>query len=38
MHSAQGSGSTGVGNISAFEEMSVDVSGVSAEQKEGGVP
>ena len=35
--SAQGSGSTGVGNISAYQEMAVDISGVSAEQKEGGV-
>ena len=37
VHSAQGSGSTGVGNIAAFQEMAVDISGVSAEQKEGGV-
>src|SRR5207247_5998387 len=35
--SSQGSGSTGVGNISAYQEMAVDISGVSAEQKEGGV-
>ena len=35
--SAQGSGSTGVGNISAYQEMAVDISGISAEQKEGGV-
>ena len=35
--SAQGSGSTGVGNIAAYQEMSVDISGISAEQKEGGV-
>jgi Carboxypeptidase regulatory-like domain len=35
--SAQGSGSTGVGNIAAYQEMAVDISGVSAEQKEGGV-
>jgi carboxypeptidase family protein len=37
VHSAQGSGSTGVGNIAAYQEMAVDVSGISAEQKEGGV-
>ena len=37
VHSAQGSGSTGVGNIAAYQEMAVDISGVSAEQKEGGV-
>jgi carboxypeptidase family protein len=35
--SAQGSGSTGVGNIAAYQEMAVDISGISAEQKEGGV-
>ena len=37
VHSAQGSGSTGVGNIAAYQEMAVDISGISAEQKEGGV-
>ena len=35
--SSQGSGSTGVGNIAAYQEMAVDISGISAEQKEGGV-
>jgi len=37
VHSAQGSGSTGVGNIAAYQEIAVDISGISAEQKEGGV-
>jgi hypothetical protein len=35
--STQGSGTTGVGNIAAYQEVQVDTSGVSAEQKEGGV-
>jgi Carboxypeptidase regulatory-like domain len=37
VHSAQGNGGTGAGNIGAFQEEVVDTSGVSAEQKEGGV-
>jgi hypothetical protein len=37
VHSAQGSGATGAGNIGAWEEQVVNTSGVSAEQKEGGV-
>lgn len=37
IHPAQGQGSFGAGNIGAYQEMSVDISGVSAEQKEGGV-
>jgi hypothetical protein len=37
VHATQGSGTNGEGNMAAFQEMQVDVSGVSAEQKEGGV-
>jgi hypothetical protein len=37
VHSAQGNGATGVGNIAAYQEMAVDTSGISAEQAEGGV-
>ena len=37
VHSAQGSGSTGVGNIAADQQMVVDTGGITAEQKEGGV-
>jgi hypothetical protein len=37
IHSAQGSGATGAGNIGAYQEVVVDTAGVSAEQKEGGV-
>jgi hypothetical protein len=35
--SASGSGNTGASNIAAYQEMAVDISGISAEQKEGGV-
>jgi len=35
--SGSGSGNTGASNIGAYEEMAVDISGISAEQKEGGV-
>jgi len=35
--SGSGSGNTGASNISAYQEMDVDISGISAEQKEGGV-
>lgn len=35
--SASGSGNTGSSNIGAYQEMDVDISGISAEQKEGGV-
>ena len=35
--SGSGSGNTGASNIGAYQEMSVDISGISAEQKEGGV-
>jgi hypothetical protein len=37
VHSAQGNGATGVGNIAAYQEMSVDTSAASAEHAEGGV-
>jgi hypothetical protein len=37
VHSAQGNGATGVGNIAAFQEMAVDTNIVTAEQAEGGV-
>ncbi len=35
--SGSGSGNTGASNIGAYQEMDVDISGISAEQKEGGV-
>jgi hypothetical protein len=37
LHSSQGNGGTGAGNIAAFQEVVVDTSGISAEQTEGGV-
>jgi hypothetical protein len=37
MASANGSGNTGVMNLAAFQEMTVDTSGLGAEQKQGGV-
>jgi hypothetical protein len=37
VQSAQGSGTTNVGAIGAYQEIVVDTSGVSVEQKEGGV-
>lgn len=37
VHPAQGNGTHGAGNIAAYQEMAVDISGVSAEQKEGGL-
>jgi hypothetical protein len=37
VHATQGSGTNGAGNMAAYQEMQVDLSGVSAEQKEGGV-
>lgn len=37
VHATQGSGTNGAGNMAAYQEMQVDTSGVSAEQKEGGV-
>ena len=37
VHATQGSGTNGAGNMAAYAEMQVDLSGVSAEQKEGGV-
>jgi hypothetical protein len=37
VHATQGSGTNGAGNMAAYGEMQVDTSGVSAEQKEGGV-
>jgi hypothetical protein len=37
VHATQGSGTNGLGNGAAYQEMQVDTSGVSAEQKEGGI-
>ena len=37
MASANGSGNTGVMNLAAFQEMTIDTSGLGAEQKQGGV-
>jgi hypothetical protein len=37
VHATQGSGTNGAGNMAAYQEMQIDTSGVSAEQKEGGV-
>jgi hypothetical protein len=36
-HATQGNGTTGAGNIGAFQEMQVDTGAISAEQKEGGL-
>jgi hypothetical protein len=35
--STQGGGTVGLGNVGAYQELQVDTSGISAEQKEGGV-
>src|SRR5262249_34850623 len=37
VHATQGSGTNNLGNGAAYQEMQVDTSGVSAEQKEGGI-
>ena len=37
MASANGSGNSGVVNLAAFQEMTIDTGGLGAEQKEGGV-
>ena len=37
VHATQGNGATGVGMISAYQELQVDTGAISAEQKEGGV-
>jgi hypothetical protein len=36
-HSAFGGGATGTFNVGAYEEVTVDTGGITAEQKEGGV-
>jgi hypothetical protein len=37
MASANGAGNTGVMNLAAFQEMTIDTSGLGADQKQGGV-